>query len=101
MRSKKEPSDYIKAIHEDYLLRICKESGLKGLTYHGGPKVKCCNSEKILYCVVYDGDEPVDMNLTPTCYECLNEYDVIDLLVSNRHVDSMVYTPLQWNLRCL
>lgn len=54
--SKYVPSDYSKYIDEEYLRRICDESGLKRLVYHGELEVTCrnCNKEIILHCVNYD-----------------------------------------------
>lgn len=53
------PADKIKYIHEEYLYKICKQSGFQGLTYYGGPKVFCkkCGNEIVLPFVEYKNGE--------------------------------------------
>ncbi len=35
------PQKHINFIHQEFLLKICKESGFEGLKYRGGPELKC------------------------------------------------------------
>lgn len=77
-----KPVEYITYIH-GFLCDICKESGLKGLEYHGGPMEQCgyCGNDNIMFrCVEFsNGEEKV--NTTVSCTSCLTKYDV-KLLVS-------------------
>ncbi len=42
----KTPQEYISFIHQEFLLKICKESGFEGLKYCGGPELTCKTCEK-------------------------------------------------------
>ena len=77
-------------VHNEFLEKICKESDLKGLVYHGGPKVvcECCEWSGILHCVDYpdedhdvdhpDDDHNIDHN--PRCDRCNHQYNADEML---------------------
>ena len=78
---KKERLDgYISMIHNEFLKKICDESDLKGLVYHGGPKVECqrCEWSGVLACVEYPGD--VNHSTEIKCEECNQRYNTNELL---------------------
>ena len=71
--SKQKPSDCITQIHERYLKRICEESELQGLKYHGGPLLPCnCppDKESVYEFVSFDAVDKSEEN--PTVLECPN-----------------------------
>ena len=84
-----KPSLYISMIHKDFLKKICDEkSDLKGLVYHGGPKVDCeCDEwSGILPFVGYPDNIPA--NKKCTCVMCRKLYNADELLrkqVSHRN----------------
>ena len=67
-------------IHNEFLKKICDESDLKGLVYHGGPMKVCqrCEWSGVLTCVKY----PDDVNHTTEikCEECNQQYNTNELL---------------------
>ena len=67
-------------IHNEFLKKICDESDLKGLVYHGGPKVVCqrCKWSGVLTCVEYPDD--VNYSTEIKCEECNQPYNTNDLL---------------------
>ena len=83
-RSKKKEKgyEYIQFIHE-CLRKICKDSRLEGLEYHGGPKCPHpdCKDET-LPCVRYVDSETAVSTCKPECRRCLGDFDAIELLVS-------------------
>lgn len=96
-----KPVQFINIIHEKYLYKICKESGLEGLAYYGAPEVKCkCGLE--LRCVEYDNGK--EIIVTKECGEvqctiCKKKYDVNSLMVSDILV--LYYKVLCYNsLQC-
>ena len=60
--------DYIIFI-KNYLSKVCTESVFKGLSYCGGPEIKCrnCKHPSIFPCVKYDSQE---VNLELHCCRC-------------------------------
>ena len=66
-------------VHNEFLQKICEESDLKGLVYHGGPKVVCgCKWSGILHCVDYPKDH--DFDYYPMCPMCLTPHNTDKLL---------------------
>ncbi len=78
------PVEYIQFIHERCLSKIYEERGFEGLSYFGGPQIKCeyCNKMVVLPCVKSGIDS--DPNPTPSCPSCDFDcaVDVNDFLVS-------------------
>ncbi len=74
-QGKLKPSECIKLIHNNYLKRICLDSGLQGLKYHGGPLLPCrCSSPSVFTYVKFDPEIGADdSNLPLQCAECLLE----------------------------
>lgn len=80
------PSSYIMLIHREFLKKICDESELQGLTYHGGPFLeKCprpgCSWRGVLPFVSYP--EETDYSTKVICDHCNHECDVDTLLQVN------------------
>lgn len=78
---KKERLDgYISMIHNEFLKKICDESDLKGLVYHGGPKVACqrCKWSGVLPCVEYPDE--IEYSTEVDCEECYYQYNIEELL---------------------
>ena len=77
--------DYIFMIHNEFLKKICDESDLKGLVYHGGPKVVCqrCEWSGVLTCVKYPDD--VNHTIEIKCEECNQQYNTNELLREASH----------------
>ena len=72
-------------VHKEFLEQICEESDLKGLVYHGGPKVVCgCKWSGILHCVDYPaGNDYFSDN--PSCPMCLMSYNTDRLFSYHDH----------------
>ena len=71
-------------MHEDYLSKICKESGLSGLDYFGGPQVICrsCDWEEVVPCVVYKSEDVRQVEDLQTCAVCGEDLNIEQWLVS-------------------
>ena len=71
---------YIFMIHNKFLKKICDESDLKGLVYHGGPKVVCrqCEWRGVLTCVGYPDE--IEYSAEVNCKECNEQYNIEELL---------------------
>jgi len=86
-------------VHNEFLQKICKESDLKGLVYHGGPKVVCeCKWSGILHCVDYPDDHDIDCNLMcPMCFKPHNTDKLLSPQVSheNSYVDTDITLQLE------
>ena len=89
MKKGKKFTDYVLFIH-NYLCKICKnsgkgggkESGLRGLTFRGGPEETCCGETTVLECVYYDSNEEgceKEVKSNPACDDCGMEYEVNEL----------------------
>lgn len=67
-------------IHNKFLKKICDESDLKGLVYHGGPKVVCrqCEWRGVLTCVGYPDE--TEYSAEVNCKECNEQYNTEELL---------------------
>jgi len=67
-------------VYSKFLQKICDKSDLKGLVYHGGPKVvcECCEWSGILHCVDYPDGDDIDYN--PMCDKCNTQYNTDELL---------------------
>ena len=69
----KKPSECIQLIHDEYLKRICQESGFQGLKYRAGPMLLChCPQPSVFTFVAFDDNEPkieVPVGACPKCFE--------------------------------
>ncbi len=66
----KTPQEHIRFIHQNFLLKICKESGFEGLKYIGGPELTCgvCKNTVIMESVCYeDGEGSKEAEITVRC----------------------------------
>ncbi len=66
----KTPQEYISFIHQEFLLKICKESGFEGLKYRGGPELKCdkCHETVLMESVCYiNGEGSEEAKITVRC----------------------------------
>ena len=82
------PRSYISLIHREFLQKICDESELQGLTYHGGP-LGCpwprCSWKGVLPFVSYP--EETDYSPKVICELCNRKYDIDSLLqVSKNYI---------------
>ncbi len=69
----KKPSDCIQLIHDEYLKRICQESGFQGLKYHGGPMLPClCSEPSVFTFVTFDALH--NSKLLLRCPKCNTEW---------------------------
>ena len=69
--------------HHEFLQKICEESNLQGLKYHGGPLIqKCATPECLWRGVLHSIDYPEKPDYSPkvTCHKCNHEYDIDHLL---------------------
>ena len=78
-------TDYISFIHQNFLAKICAESGFKGLAYCGGPEIICKELKKptILPCVEYNKEEDfsLEVDLQPSCRLCqMTEHEDVNNL---------------------
>ena len=82
--SPKKPYDYVRDMHKDYLFKICKESGLSGLDYFGGPQVACtsCDWEEVVPCVVYKSGDVRQVEDLQACSACGDVLNIEEWLVS-------------------
>lgn len=71
---------YIFVIHNEFLKKICEESDLKGLVYHGGPKGECqrCKWSGVFTCVGYPDE--TECSAEVICEECNEQYNTEELL---------------------
>ena len=68
-----KPSECIKQIHKRYLKRICEESELQGLKYHGGPLLQCeCppDKESVFKFLSFDEDSDLEYPKVLECPQC-------------------------------
>ena len=80
-------SEHFFKIH-DYLVRICKDSHLQGLKYHGGPKAECeCKDSdskriiKVLRFVEYDGEKgTLKKEEKVKCRKCFQSFKLDEIL---------------------
>lgn len=82
-KAERAPIKYIQFIHKK-LFDICRQSGLEGLDYYGGPEVACKDCGRfVLRCVEYKTgvEEVTEAHSNPACYFCMEEYDVNKLLL--------------------
>lgn len=81
--SKQEKLDgYIVMIHNEFLKKICDESDLKGLVYHGGPKGECqrCKWSGVFTRVGYGYPDEIEYSAEVICEECNEQYNTEELL---------------------
>ena len=73
----------VKLLHCEFLQRICKESGLQGLRYHGGA-ISDCSCQLVLDYVSYDVDREdengEEVSETTTCSQCLKSQNIDEIL---------------------
>ena len=98
VENKKKLLDYIQFIHKS-LFKICEDSRLEGLVYHGGPDVPCENElcgHQTLHCVTYDGNKKVELKPAsePVCKKCKKKYDIDQLLVRRLILLNVAILPL-------
>ena len=79
----RKPHNYMSLFHNEFLKKMCEESNLRGLTYHGGPLIqKCatleCPWRGVLSSISYPGE--TDYSTKVTCDKCNHEYDIDHLL---------------------
>ena len=68
-------------VHNEFLQKICEESDLKGLVYHGGPKVVCqCGEWSGILPFVGYPDNITANNMKYTCVMCCKLYNADELL---------------------
>ena len=81
-RASKQPSLYISIVHNEFLPRLCEESGLEGMKYKGGPLVKCthpkCEWRGVLPFVSYPDE--LDYPSEVECKECYTLHNIDHIL---------------------
>lgn len=85
-KDRPQPLKYIYFIHA-LLCEICKDYGLKGLSYHGGPveACDCCKDENMFRYVEFEDGQGIEKT-TAACPSCFNDYDTKKFLVGGRQI---------------
>ena len=88
--------EYLYRFHQEFLFRICQDSGLGGLDYFGGPEVTCSNIVKkavcgwkaVIPCVRYkSGDVTHQEKVLQSCVLCGVDLNIREWLVSGTVIE--------------
>ena len=79
--------EYLYRFHQEFLFKICQDSGLGGLDYFGGPEVTCsnvvCGRKAVIPCVRYkSGDVTHQEKVLQSCVLCGVDLNIREWLVS-------------------